>query len=337
MSLPEASIFNKNNLFIRNQTVVGIYYTETNCEPLFQLLSTSPSFDSVVEKVRNESVVREKKTVSLVSNWWDYLDQFSASFESDFNFYSKKSLIEGNISSFSTLTNDSDMAIERTAKIDEYVSIDASNGPVIIMDNVSIKPFSRIEGPCYIGSHTTIQTHADIAGSYIGDHCKIGGEVKQSIIQSYTNKGHHGYLGDSLVGEWVNLGAGSTTSNLKLSYGDIQTKSGPSHEKLSSDRQFLGALIGDYVKTSINTSLDCGSIIGSGSSLYGSDVHSKFIPPFTWGQFENYGKQDIAAFLTALERMMVRRNQYINDNEVKKLKGIYDAVSELLSAKEPIN
>ena len=326
--------FNKNNLFIGNQTVVGLYYAEINCESVFQLLNRFPSFDSVVKKLRNESIVREKKAVSLVSNWWNYLDQFAAAVESDFNFYSNKSLIEGDISSFTTLTHDSNMAISRTATIHEYVSIDASNGPVIIMDNVSIKPFSRIEGPCYIGPNTTIQTQADIAGSYIGEHCKVGGEVKQSIIQSYTNKGHHGYLGDSLVGEWVNLGAGTTTSNLKLSYGDVQTKSGPANEVSSSNRQFLGSLIGDYVKTSINTTLDCGSIIGSGSSLYGSDVHSKFIPPFTWGCFENYGKQDIAAFLTALERMMIRRNQHINDNEVNKLKGIYDAVSELLTTKE---
>ena len=180
----------------------------------------------------------EKRKPCLWFQIGGHLDQFAAAFESDFNFYAKKSLIEGDISSFTMLTNDSNMAISRTAKVHEYVSIDASNGPVIIMDNVTIKPFSRIEGPCYIGPNTTIQTQADIAGSYIGEHCKVGGEVKQSIIQSYTNKGHHGYLGDSLVGEWVNLGAGTTTSNLKLSYGNIQTKSGPANDLSSSNRQF---------------------------------------------------------------------------------------------------
>ena len=230
----------KNYLYIKEQTVVGLFCNDNLNETVFQHLLQAPSFDSLIKITRDQCIVEEKKFIQLISNWWDYLEHLNSNLVMDFNAYSKKSLIEGDISSFTSLTNDQNMYIDRLSKVSEYVSLDASNGPIIISDHVTIKPFVRIEGPCFIGSHTTINSQADIASSYIGHHCKIGGEVKRSIIQSYSNKSHAGFIGDSIVGEWVNLGAGTTTSNLKLSYGQISSYDIFNNESKNSGSQFLG-------------------------------------------------------------------------------------------------
>ena len=168
-----------------------------------------------------------------------------------------------------------------------------------------------------------------IASSYIGQYCKVGGEVKNTIIQSFSNKAHHGFIGDSLIGEWVNIGAGTTTSNLKLSYGTIQSISPPTNTTIDTKLTFLGSVFGDYVKTSIHSQFDCGSVIGNACSLHGAHTHSKFIPPFTWGEKNTYLQQNIAAFLTSLNRMMNRRNRQLTDEESHKLKTIYDQQREL--------
>ncbi len=321
--------YKKNNLYINNKNIIAIYSNDSLMESIYNVLHQRPSFDDIISQFRNQCQVKEKKNLQLIDHWWDFLKQFPVNISKDFELFSKKSLIEGDVSTFSVLINDHDMFIDVTSKISEYVSLDATNGPIIIMDNVTVKPFSRIEGPCFIGSNTVIQSHSNIASSYIGQDCKIGGELKGSIFQSFSNKGHFGFVGDSLIGEWVNLGAGTTTSNLKLSYGDIRSSNGFSTEPIKSNQQFLGSLFGDYVKTSIHSSFDCGSVISNCCSLYGSDTHSKFIPPFTWGKKDHYLQQDIGAFLTALNRTMSRRNRTLTEEESIKLKTIFDHYREV--------
>ncbi len=314
----------KNYLFIKEQSVIGLFCNDTFNDQVFQLLLTAPSFESIIKLTREKCTVEEKKFVQLVSNWWDYLDHLNNNLVMDFNAFSKKSLLEGDISSFTTLINDQNMYIDHLSNVNEYVSLDASNGPIIIMDHVTIKPFVRIEGPCFIGSHSTINAHSDIASSFIGHHCKIGGEVKRSIIQSYSNKSHYGFVGDSIIGEWVNLGAGSTTSNLKLSYGQISSHDIFTNESKNTGSQFLGCIFGDYVRTGIQSLFECGSVISSASSLYGSDPHAKFIPPFTWGKPNHYLNQDIVAFTESIERMMSRRNIFIGEEEKLVFKQLFD-------------
>ena len=169
----------KNYLFIKEQAVVGLFCRDELNETIFQQLLTTPGFDELIKTARQQCLVEEKKYIQLTSNWWDYLANLSANLVMDFDQFSKKSLLEGDISSFAMLTNDQNMYIDHSSKISEYVSLDASNGPIVIMDNVTVKPFVRIEGPCYIGSNSTIHSHADISQTFIGNHCKVG--VKLSI------------------------------------------------------------------------------------------------------------------------------------------------------------
>ncbi|MEK9727343.1 MAG: putative sugar nucleotidyl transferase [Candidatus Margulisiibacteriota bacterium] len=321
--------YQKNNLFVSQKSIAAIYSNDSQLEPIFNALLKQPSFDSIVAQFRNYCQVKEKKHLQTIEYWWELINHFSNNIVKDFELFDKRSLIEGDVSSFAILTKDNDMYIDANAKVSEYVSLDASKGPIIIMDHVTIEPFTRIEGPCFIGSNTIIHAHAHIARCYIGKSCKIGGELKNSIFQSYSNKGHFGFVGDSIIGEWVNLGAGTTTSNLKLSYGEISSFQNGTTTPIKTKMQFLGSLFGDFVKTSIQSKFDCGSVIGNACSLFGSDPHAKLIPSFTWGKCNHYEHQNIGSFIHALGRVMKRRNLALSEEESLRLKRIYDDYRKL--------
>jgi UDP-N-acetylglucosamine diphosphorylase/glucosamine-1-phosphate N-acetyltransferase len=166
-------------------------------------------------------------------------------------------------------------------KIDPGVVLDASKGPIVIDAGASLGANSVLQGPCHVGPYSAISPLSYIrGGTSIGPGCKIGGEVGNSIILGNTNKVHDGYLGDSYLGEWVNLGAGTTTSNLKNTYGSITMRIGP--REIPTERRFLGSMIGDHTKTAIGTRLMTGSYIGYCCLLAGSALPPKYIPSFTF-------------------------------------------------------
>ena len=152
--------------------------------------------------------------------------------------------------------------------VSEYVIFDASEGPIILDDNSVVLPFSYIKGPTYIGKDTSVREHSSIKEACIMNNCKVGGEIEESIIMPYSNKQHFGFLGNSFVGSWVNIGAGTTNSDLKNTYGKINIINGK-NKKIKTNEQFLGCIIGDFSKTSINTSIFTGKTIGVNSSVGG--------------------------------------------------------------------
>jgi UDP-N-acetylglucosamine diphosphorylase/glucosamine-1-phosphate N-acetyltransferase len=176
---------------------------------------------------------------------------------------------------------DEDILLGDHIKLEPGVVLDATKGPVIIDDGASIGANSVLTGPCYIGKNSGISPLSLIrAGASIGPMCKMGGEISNSIILGYSNKAHEGYLGDSYLGEWVNFGAGTTTSNLKNTYGPIRVQIGP--KRIETDRRFLGALVGDHTKTAIGTRLTSGAYVGYCSILACSQILPGFTPSFSF-------------------------------------------------------
>lgn len=194
------------------------------------------------------------------------------------------------------------------AKIGPGVVLDASNGPIVIARGANIGANSVIEGPCYIGENSLIRPLSLIhGGTTIGPGCKIGGEVGESIVQGNSNKVHDGYLGHSYLGEWVNLGAGTTTSNLKNTYGQISMKIGL--REIPTGRIFMGSVIGDYTKTAIGTRLMSGTYIGTSSMVACSRHAPRFVGSF---QFLTDEKQETYQFHKAVEvasRVFARRKR----------------------------
>jgi UDP-N-acetylglucosamine diphosphorylase / glucose-1-phosphate thymidylyltransferase / UDP-N-acetylgalactosamine diphosphorylase / glucosamine-1-phosphate N-acetyltransferase / galactosamine-1-phosphate N-acetyltransferase len=179
------------------------------------------------------------------------------------------------------LIAEQDVIVSPQAKLSPGVVLDASKGPIVIDAGASIGANSVLQGPVYIGRYSSISPLSYIhSGTSIGPMCKIGGEVASSIFLGYSNKVHDGFVGHSYIGSWVNLGAGTTTSNLKNTYGPIKMNIGS--KEIITDRRFLGSMIGDHTKTAIGTRLMSGSYIGYCSLLAASDLPPRFVPSFTF-------------------------------------------------------
>jgi UDP-N-acetylglucosamine diphosphorylase/glucosamine-1-phosphate N-acetyltransferase len=179
------------------------------------------------------------------------------------------------------VVDDANIWLGRDVVLSPGCVLDGSKGPVIVAENAAIGANAVLEGPCYVGPNSTISPLAYIrTGTSIGPWCKIGGEISNSILQGYVNKPHEGFLGDSYVGEWVNLGAGTTTSNLKNTYGEINMQVDGCTVK--TGRQFLGAFIGDHTKTAIGTRLMTGSYIGYSCMIATSQYTPRIVPSFTF-------------------------------------------------------
>ncbi|MFA7025978.1 MAG: putative sugar nucleotidyl transferase [Candidatus Cloacimonadaceae bacterium] len=203
------------------------------------------------------------------------------------------------------------------------VVLDASQGPIVIESGARVMAGSVIQGPVYIGKNSLIKIGAKIyPGTSIGPVCKIGGEVEDSIFQAYSNKQHHGFLGHAYIGEWVNLGAGTTNSDLKNTYKNVKTFNYLSHDSIDCGSQFMGCVLGDHVKTGINVSLNTGLVVGIGSNLYGSKLFSGFVPDLSWGEAGCLTKYRFSAFCDTVAIVKERRALSLSEIEIKLLRQI---------------
>lgn len=192
-------------------------------------------------------------------------------------------------------------------QIVDPVLFDSKPGPIVIDADVKFGPFCFIRGPVYIGPRTRISEHASIKDCVSISHtCKIGGEVESTILEAYTNKQHHGFLGHSYLGSWINLGAGTCNSDLKNTYGMVNMQYGS--EKIASGMQFIGCIMGDYAKTAINTSIFTGKTIGTASMVYGFATTN--VPSFVnyARTFDKVGNLPPEVIVTTQKRMFSRRN-----------------------------
>ncbi len=156
----------------------------------------------------------------------------------------------------------------KNVSLGDYLIFDTSNGPIVIDDEAKIGPYSLLRGPLYVGKKCKILEHSAIKDNVsLGHTTKIGGEVEASIVEPYSNKQHHGFLGHSYLGSWINLGAGTCNSDLKNTYGTVNMEY--PHGKFATGMQFLGCVMGDYSKTAINTGIFTGKVIGVCSMMYG--------------------------------------------------------------------
>lgn len=195
--------------------------------------------------------------------------------------------------------------IERGADVEPAVCFDTSAGPILLRAGSHVHAFTRLVGPLYIGQGSSV-TADRVAASSIGDTCKVHGELSNTIFTGHANKGHDGFVGHSMLGRWVNLGAGTITSNLKNTYGTVQlwTPDGVRETGL----QFLGTLFGDHAKTGIGLTLTTGTVLGAGANVYGSQMPPKAVAPFAWGEAGRFAEYRADKFLDVAERMMGRRH-----------------------------
>ena len=202
----------------------------------------------------------------------------------------------------------------KNVKIGAGAVIDATEGPVIIGGNVEIMPQATVIGPCYIGENSKIKIGAKIyEDCSFGEYCKVGGEVENTIIQSYSNKQHEGFLGHSFISEWVNLGADTNNSDLKNTYGEISIQL--DDIEVDTGKMFLGLLCGDHTKSAINTQFNTGTAAGIFGILVTEGFLPKFIHSFAWGGRFGSPVYKINKAFEVAEKVMHRRGKKLLDEE----------------------
>lgn len=224
-----------------------------------------------------------------------------------------------------------------TAKLGEIVITDASGGPIVLDEHASIGPYCYLRGPVYLGPGARVIEHASIKdGVGIGHTVKLGGEVEGCVIEPYTNKQHHGFLGHSYLGSWINLGAGTCNSDLKNTYGTVNMDY--AGHRVPTGMQFLGSIFGDYAKTAINTGIFTGKTIGVCSMVYGFVTTN--VPSFT-NYARSFGQVTEApadVMVAAQARMFARRNVAQRPCDVDLLHAMYELTrSERQLAGEPLS
>ncbi len=205
------------------------------------------------------------------------------------------------------------------AVIEPGVVLDLRGGPIVLEEGVVVRSGTRLEGPLHVQVDTVL-LGGSIRHSVIGPSCRVHGEVASSVFTGFANKAHDGFLGHSVLGQWVNLGAGTITSNLKNTYGEISLAlpEGP----LPTGRMFLGSLIGDHAKTAIGTLLATGTIIGAGASVHGPPPVPRHVPAFSWGA-DGAERVTLEGFLRVATRVMPRRGVELTPDREASLRRLH--------------
>ncbi|MBI4546747.1 MAG: GlmU family protein [Ignavibacteriae bacterium] len=268
-------------------------------ESLLNLTSSEMNF---------ENLPSENFSGTLVRYPWEIIHKTAEQMEYDFQILRRQTKASVTaISKHAHLLNKKNMLIGKHSTIKPGAVIDAEKGPIIIGKNVTIMPHAFIEGPAFIGDHSIVKVGAKIYhGTSIGEWCKVGGEVEASIIHSYSNKQHDGFLGHSYLGSWINIGADTNNSDLKNTYGTIKVHF--NGEEIDTGSQFVGLMMGDHSKTGINVMFDTGTIVGVSCNIYGAGLPPKYIPSFSWGEGKSFSVYRLEQGLETARRMMARRN-----------------------------
>ncbi len=197
-----------------------------------------------------------------------------------------------------------------------YFTINAAQGPVYLGKGSEIMEGSVIRGPFALGEYSTIKMAAKIYGpTTIGPYCKAGGEINNSVMQAYSNKGHDGFLGNAVIGEWCNLGADTNNSNLKNNYSEVKIWSYPDNRFSKTGLQFCGLIMGDHSKCGINTMFNTGTVVGVSANVFGAGFPRNFIPSFAWGGAQGMSVYRIEKAFDTMDLVMERRGIKLSETD----------------------
>lgn len=247
-------------------------------------IRTSSADISDFSKIDYDESIETDLEIDVLSYPWDIFRLNEKAVSDDFVLITKGRKSAA-VDADTTLINPSQIFIEESAKV-QCAVINASAGPVYIGAHAEVMEGSLIRGPFALCEHATLKMGAKIYGATtIGPHCKIGGEVSNSVVFGFSNKAHDGFLGNSVVAEWCNLGADTNNSNLKNNYGIVKCYNYEKKDYISTGLQFCGLMMADHSKAAINTMFNTGTVVGVAANVFGGGFPPKYIPSFAWGGF----------------------------------------------------
>jgi UDP-N-acetylglucosamine diphosphorylase/glucosamine-1-phosphate N-acetyltransferase len=288
-----------------------------------RLASLAQFIDGVIPTSWFDGLPIEEIDGTFIRYPWDLVHHNPVQIRSDFAYFNRGGQILGKIYLNVTLLEEKNIFIGAGAKIKPGAVLDAEDGPIYIDEGATIMANASLQGPVFVGAKSAIKMGAKIyEGTSIGEVCKVGGEVEESIIHSYSNKQHEGFLGHAYLGQWVNIGADSNNSDLKNNYGTVKVY--VNGEMVDSGLLFVGLTMGDHSKCGINTMFNTGTVVGVMSNVFGSGYPDKFIPSFTWGGVESMETYEIDKALDVARRVMARRKMALSPAQEKMLRRVFE-------------
>jgi UDP-N-acetylglucosamine diphosphorylase/glucosamine-1-phosphate N-acetyltransferase len=273
-----------------------------------------------------ELIEFEGETITI-EHTWDIFQKNDQAIREDFELITEDRQSEPIPKSINVIAPEN-IFIEEGAKL-EFVTLNASTGPIYIGKDAEIMEGSVIRGPFALCDHAQVKLATKIYGATtVGPHCRVGGEVNNSVMFAYSNKGHDGFLGNSVLGEWCNIGADSNNSNLKNNYENVKLWDYETERFVNTGLQFCGLMMGDHSKCGINTMFNTGTVVGVSANIFGAGFPRNYIPNFTWG-----GAQGTQVYLPkkAFETakiVMSRRNIEFTEQDAAILQHVFDETTE---------
>ncbi|MCH4552455.1 MULTISPECIES: GlmU family protein [Aestuariibaculum] len=297
----------ENQAIFKDEDVIAFYTKDTQDDINFENYEALEFHDELIK----------------VENTWDIFSKNGEAIQEDFNLLTKGRRSQPIPSSCNIIAAEN-IFIEEGAKL-EFVTLNASSGPIYISKDAEIMEGSLIRGPFSLGQSSTVKMGAKIYGpTTVGPSSTVGGEVKNSVIFGYSNKGHEGYLGNSVLGEWCNLGADTNNSNLKNNYAEVRLWNYETEGFARTGLQFCGLMMGDHSKCGINTMFNTGTVVGVSANIFGSGFPRNFVPSYSWGGSAGFTTYTTKKAFEVMEVVMSRRNLSLTEQD----KAIFEHIFE---------
>jgi len=303
----EVKNLKENQAIFKNDEVIAFFTNETQEEVNFDTYEQEEFVFDILQ----------------IKNTWDIFSLNNQAISDDFELITEGRISQPIPKGIQCL-NKENIFIEEGAKI-HFSILNANEGPIYIGKDSLIMEGSTIRGPLSIGERSVVKMGSKIYGATtVGPYCTVGGEIKNSVLMAFSNKGHEGYLGDSVLGEWCNIGAGSNNSNLKNNYAEVKLWSYETERFAKSGLQFCGLIMGDHSKCAINTMFNTGTVIGVSANIYGSNFPRNFIPSFSWGGAAGFSTYQINKAKETMNLVLKRKNLEFNEVEQRILEHVFE-------------
>ncbi|WP_111610594.1 GlmU family protein [Algoriphagus yeomjeoni] len=274
--------------------------------------------------VKGKEIVQLEYEPTLLLKTWNIFQFNGAEIKKDFELITKGRKSAKITDPHTKVYSPENIFVEEGAVIRAAV-LNAENGPIYIGENTEIQEGSMIRGPFALCESSTVNMGSKIKGdTTVGPYSKVGGELSNSVIFGFSNKGHEGFLGNSVIGEWCNMGADTNTSNLKNNYSPVKLWDYTVGNYSNTGLQFCGLMMGDHSKCGINSMFNTGTVVGIGSNIFGPGFPRKFIPSFAWGGEEGFSTFLFPKFLETAKAVVARRGLELNVEEQEILRTIFE-------------
>ena len=297
----------KNQAIFKGDEVIAFYTNDTQDEV---------DFDSY-------EIIEYQEDCLKVENTWDIFAKNDAALREDFDLITEGRHSQPIPKSVNVIAPEN-IFIEEGAKL-EFVTLNASTGPIYIGKNAEIMEGSVIRGPFALCESGRVKLATKVYGATtVGPHSVIGGEVNNSVLMGYSNKGHDGFLGNSVLGEWCNIGADSNNSNLKNNYEEVRLWSYETEGFARTGLQFCGLMMGDHSKCGINTMFNTGTVVGVSANIFGSGFPRNFVPSYSWGGASGFTTYLTSKAFQTAKIVMARRQVEFSEEDAKILEHVFE-------------